>query len=496
MPPGPLDTASLTATLRQATRLCAQGRPEQALALAKQAAAQSPRSADAQFTLGSVYQSMGSPIASIKHLRRAVRMSPGNAPFRAGLATALVRAGKTAEGLREADLALDTNPHDPRSIELKGSLLRTLGRFEEAREHLERALDHARTPRLLCAYVKTLRALKQHERAAQICRELLALDSISERDRVTAGFDLASALDALGEYEDAWSAAERANALHTGVYDPEANAAWTDEVIRLWTPERMGSLPTSGLEAPMQTFIVGMPRSGTTLIEQIIAAHPRGAGAGERQDIPLAWGELIEPTNEKPTRDSMMRALSQGPLRKLASAYMTSLLESTPGRSVSRIADKQMRNARYLGLIRLMFPGARIIECRRHPLDTLVSCYFNDFGDPANLGYVYDVEHIAHEYTLTRRLLEHWRRVCRLPTHDAYYERFTGEPERETRALIEFLGLDWDDACLSFHEADRAVITLSFDQVRRPMYRSSVERWKHYERHLDPAIEILGDLVP
>lgn len=487
--------ANLAASLLRARQLCAQGSTKDALLVAKRAAAQAPSSPEAQHTLGVVYQSMRRTNASLKHLRKAVRLAPRHAPFRASLAVALVRAGKHDEGLREADEALETDPHEPSAIKVKGDLLRTLGRFEEASELLEAEVEGGAPPALVSAYVKTLRALRQHERSVDICRQLLADADLHERDRVTALFDLGASLDALGEYDDAWDAIDEANRLHTGVYDPEAATAWAEETMRLWTRERIASLPISGMDAELPVFIVGMPRSGTTLIEQIIAAHPAGAGAGERQDIPIAVRDLLEPTLDEPTREARLASLNEGALRRLAADYATSLLEATPGRSVSRIADKQMRNALHLGLISRAFPAARAVACSRHPLDVVVSCYFSDFGEPSNLGFVYDISHTAHEIRLVRRLIDHWRDATDLRIHDADYEAFTAEPEAQTRTLIGFLGLDWDDACLSFHEAERAVVTLSFDQVRRPMYRSSVGRWRRYEKQLGPAIEALGDAL-
>ncbi len=486
----------LGASLREADRLRVSGRPDEALAIAKKAASRHPRSPEAQYTLGVTYQSLRRLNKSLLHLKKAVRMAPRQAGFRAALCGALSRSGKPDEALREARKALEIEPGNVTATMFLESTLRSLGRFDEALELLERATAEPGAPAsLLNARSKALRALGRHEDSAAISRGLLARDSLGARDRVTALFDLAAALDRLGEYDDAWDAIEEANRLHGGVYNPEAATALCDEVIRVWTRARLDSLPSSGLDAPTPVYIVGMPRSGTTLVEQIIAAHPRGAGVGERMHMPAAERELLVTSMETPGLEAALGRLSQGTLRKRAGEILTEMLELAPGRGVSRVADKQMTNVWRLGLVSLLLPGARAVSCTRHPLDTIVSCYFQDFGEPTNLGYVYSLEHLAHELRLTRRLAEHWTRVAPLPIHEAPYEALIDNAEAQTRALVEFLGLEWDDACLSFHEAKRAVITLSFDQVRKPIYRSSVGRWKNYEGRLGPAIDALGDLL-
>ncbi|MEZ6241601.1 MAG: tetratricopeptide repeat protein [Phycisphaerales bacterium] len=489
-------TFGLAASLQEAERLRAEGRVEEALAVSKQVASRHPSSPEAQFVLGLAYQSMRRLTKSVTHLRKAVRMAPQQARFRAALCGALSRAGKPDEAMKEAKKALELDPRDPVAIQFMGSMLRSLGRFEEALDLLENATaDPSTPPRLICAHTKALRTLDRYEESARISRELLARDDLADRDRVTALFDLAAALDSLEDYDGAWEAASEANRLHGGVYDPAEATARAEETLRVWTRARLDAMPKSGLDAPTPVFIVGMPRSGTTLIEQIIAAHPKGAGVGERMNIPAAARELLATSIETPSLESVLNAISEGTFRKRAGEILTSMLELAQARGVSRIADKQMANVWHVGLISRLLPGARIVSCTRHPLDTIVSCYFQDFGEPTNLGFVYNLEHLACELRLTRRLIQHWREVEALPIFDASYEGIIEDPEGRTRALIDFLAIEWDDACLSFHKAERAVITLSFDQVRRPIYRSSLDRWRNYERQLAPAIEALGDLL-
>jgi hypothetical protein len=236
-------------------------------------------------------------------------------------------------------------------------------------------------------------------------------------------------------------------------------------------------------------FIVGMPRSGTSLVEQILAAHPAVFGAGEltaigrisllRNRAGLSYGGWLE-------------RLDGAALEGLAARYLRELRALAPG--AERVTDKMPFNFLHLGLVELLFPRARVVHCVRNPLDTCLSCYCNGFADA--YPFTRDLGALGAYYRGYAQLMQHWHATLRLPLHALSYEKLIAAPERVIRELVAFCGLPWDDACLRFHASARKVSTPSYHQVRKPLYASSVGRYKAYAEHLAPLREALGaDLV-
>jgi hypothetical protein len=233
-----------------------------------------------------------------------------------------------------------------------------------------------------------------------------------------------------------------------------------------------------------------MPRSGTTLVEQIIDAHPLGHGAGELTDIPvIAEGLQAELQSTEPYPECAAD-LEPEDVSRLAGRYLDRLRGLT--RSATRVVNKSLMSYKYLGLIAVLFPAARIIHCRRDPRDICVSCYMNSIL-PQGLPYVTDLHNLGFAYRQYERLMEHWSKALAQPMLEVVYEAVVDDLEGEARRIIEFIGLDWDDACLQFHASGRIVRTASYEQVRQPIYRSSIGRYKRFERHLGPLLEALAE---
>jgi len=237
---------------------------------------------------------------------------------------------------------------------------------------------------------------------------------------------------------------------------------------------------------------VGMPRSGTTLVEQIIASHPRAFGAGELGDIGQIAQAMPRLLGLGGSYPGCLREASVAGMDAIAEKHLGRLGEMAPG--ALRVADKMPGNFQHLGLINLLFPGARVIHCTRHPMDTCFSIYATRLS-PQH-PYANDLEDIAFYYGQYRRIMAHWRTVVDLPMLEVRYEDLVANQEARTRELIAFLGLEWDEACLRFHETKRVVTTASVDQVKRAMYDTSIGRWKRYERHLGPLRAALERFVP
>jgi hypothetical protein len=251
--------------------------------------------------------------------------------------------------------------------------------------------------------------------------------------------------------------------------------------------ERGGEL---GVSSELPVFIVGMPRSGTSLVEQILASHPSVMGAGELRDIGRCAERLKTRLNSTEDYPACLVELDQETASELAEQYLERLKSICTDEI--RVTDKMPGNFLRLGLVAMLLPGARVIHCRRHPLDVCLSCYFQDFIRRSGLSYAFDLQNLGEYHTQYAKLMEHWRHVLPLRLLEVDYEQLVDEPEKMSRHLVEFCGLPWDPACLEYHKTQRNVWTASSWQVRQPIYTQSVGRWKHYETYLQPLKNALG----
>jgi hypothetical protein len=313
------------------------------------------------------------------------------------------------------------------------------------------------------------------ERAEQI-----AAAGLSPRDESLIRFAIGKYYDDVGDFKRAFRSAERANDLQRRGVDPynaEAHTRMVDDLRRVYTREALADIHAGASDSRRPVFVVGMPRSGTSLIEQIIASHPAAAGAGE-----LGYWSSAMQRFERELRHQLVSA----PLKeKLSREYLRTLDEHST--AAVRVVDKATFNAEYLGVIHSVFPHARIIYVQRDPIDVCLSCYLTRL--PEDLNFAMALADLAHYYREHHRLVTHWRRALPAGTLlDVRYEDLVADQERGTRRIIEFLGLEWDDRCLRFERTERAVRTSSFWQVRQRMYRTSVGRWRNYRKYLGPLL--------
>ena len=248
--------------------------------------------------------------------------------------------------------------------------------------------------------------------------------------------------------------------------------AQVDDIVSTYSPALLSRLRGTGCQSERPVFIVGMHRSGSSLVEQILASHPLVHGAGERRHMARIAATLGSET--EPDR-----------LEALGETYVGAL----PDHGATRVIDKTPGNFERLGLIRLILPKARIIHCHRDPLDSCLSCFKTLFQE--GNGYSYDLAELGHYYRSYQRLMDHWREVLPGDVLDVAYEDVVEDLETMARRLVEFCGLPWDDACLEFHETDRPVQTASAAQVRKPIYKTAVGRWRRYESHLNALMKAL-----
>jgi hypothetical protein len=306
-------------------------------------------------------------------------------------------------------------------------------------------------------------------------------------------------LDDADRFEEAFLAYERANRMYRDSraavgerFDAADLHREIDETIATFDPQYFASVVDWGSPSELPVFIVGMPRSGTSLVEQIAASHSRVFGAGELREIGNL-AQRLAPIIAAIRCGSEEDAAEAGAdhritIRRLSDAHLEHL-KALNGRA-ERIIDKMPDNVFKLGAIATLYPGARVIFCRRDPLDTCLSCYFQKFT-AGQLAFSYDLADCAKRYLETERLTAHWRKVLPLKWLDVEYEALVSDLGDHSRRIITFLGFDWEPACLDFHRTARTVTTASAWQVRQPLYGRAVGRWRRYQAHLAPLLDLL-----
>lgn len=423
---------------------------------------------------------------AIRCWQRAIELQPNEPAFRLGLGKTLQRAGMMQEAERELHRALRLSPGVAEAHLALGHWHEVSGNTREAERAFRAAL--AIDPALTRAQFSLAQLLGKRLPDADICamQDRLANPALPTACRIKLQFALAGVGDARGEYAIAAQTANQANALASrqvtrrGGYDPARHRAFVDRLIEAFSTDFFTRTANLGSASECSVFIVGLPRSGTTLVHQILASHPRVHGAGE---LNLAWQSFMNIPESLGVSDDVLACvpkLEAASLHRLADRHLASLATRDQGQA-ERIVDKMPDNYLYLGLLAAMFPRATFIHCRRDLRDVAVSCWFTHFQ---SVAWSHEVEHIGSRFDDYRRVMEHWRRVLPITLHEADYEQLVGDPERVARSLIAACKLDWDPACLAFHRQLRPVHTASAQQVREPIYTRSVGRWRHYEREL------------
>jgi tetratricopeptide (TPR) repeat protein len=493
------------------------GKFNAALELIGKALEIAPHHVAARLSWGNALLRAGRVAEAASAYERVLELAPELAEGHFNLGNALQRLGRLEEAVRAYHRASQLRPDYARAYNNLGNTLRALGRWEEALETYDQAISR-RTAGFEAALENKallLKALGRRCEALQATQIALQLDPCSvsawhiraQLRKFTAGDpeidsmevalaarepqlcleDRARLRFALGKaWLDAGNAERAFEHLHAGnrlkrltvSYDAQVTGRRMREMAAAFTPDLMARLAGAGDSTQVPVFIVGMPRSGTTLVEQILASHPQVHGAGE---LPLLR-ELVA--------NIAVNALEPGDLAPLGRSYAQRLSALAPGRE--RVVDKEPLNFLHCGLIHLMLPNARMVHCRRNALDTCLSCYTKPFV--GELGFAYDLRELGLYYRHYESLMAHWRSL--LPPArflEVDYETLVEDLEGEGRRLVDFCGLEWNEACLSFHQTRRHVSTASATQVREPLYRTSVGRWKSYARYLEPLMGALEE---
>ena len=453
-------------------------------------------------------------------LRRAVEIAPGFAAAKTNLALVLGRTGRPAEALELLDDIFAVDQEDVGVLNLKAATLGKLGDFSEAIRLYEDVLQKApkqprvwlsyghmlktmgRQPEGIAAYrtaltitptlgeawwsLANLKTVKFDESDIDAMEQALVLPGLSDEDRLHLDFALGKAMHDTGRTDEAFAHYSKANALRlkSHPYDTARLTRTVDRCIARFTAEAFAERK-GGYDAPDPIFIVGLPRAGSTLVEQILSSHHLVEGTAELPDIPA----LVRKAGVYP---GAALKLPKAKREELGSEY---LKRAGVQRRTQRpfFIDKLPNNWLFVPFIQLILPNAKIIDARRHPL----GCCFSNFRQHFARGqdFTYDLTDLGHYYTEYVRLMAHIDTVLPGRVHRVIYERMVDDTEAEVRALLDACGLDFDPACLAFYETERAVRTASSEQVRQPIYRSATDEWQRYAEHLGPLEDALGEIV-
>lgn len=463
----------------------ARGRPEAGLDLVERGCRSHPDDPRGPHMLGRMYLEQGLLAGAVRALEQAASLAPDDPDVRADLGLALQSAGDDEAARACYRAALERRPGHDAALRGLARLAELAGDPGEAVPLLAPVVaDHTAGAELTAVYGRLLAQTGRRDEAIDLLERRLG-GTVDRTGRMALLFQLGQMLDAAGQPEPAMACLLEANRLKAAEFDPAAYRSLVDRLLSTFDADAMMQMPRSGLSDARPVLIVGMPRSGTSLAEQILASHPAVTAGGERSDLGLL---ALATAGDGLAYPESAARLTAGELQAMGRHYLDAM--GPPGASPGRVTDKMWQNFEYLGLAELMLPGARVIHCVRDPLDCGLSCFFQHFFG-SGVAFSYDLAHIGAYMAQYQRIMAHWRSVLSLPIFELGYEALVTEPEASIRALLAFLDLPWDPACLDFHRTRRPVRTASFEQVRRPLYQSSVGRHRAYERWLGPLVAAL-----
>jgi tetratricopeptide (TPR) repeat protein len=471
-----------------------EGRFAEALAWYRRGLELDPKLARLHVNLGSLLAEEEKYDAAVAEYETALRLEPGYAEAHNGLGWVRHEQGRYEEAEALYLAALRLKPDLAAAHCNLGTLREELSDFLAAEECLRQALRHDGRHAGAWSQLATLRRGKLPEEDMAALRQLLAEPDLTAARRGNLHFGLAQVLDARKEYAAAADHLRQANALAREQshkrgqgYDAALHATFVERLRVTFDPAFFPRTAGFGVASERPVFIVGLPRSGTTLTEQVLARHSQVFGAGELRLARDGFEQMAGPGGSEADAFTALARLDAAAAQRLAGRHLAKLGELDA--AAARVVDKMPDNYLYLGFLTALFPRARFIHCRRDLRDVAVSCWMTNFR---HIRWANDPEDIAGRFAEYERLMAHWRLVLPVPVLEVDYEETVADLEGVARRLVAWCGLEWEPACLAFHEGKGPVRTASVSQVRQPIYRRSVARWKHYE----PALAELFARLP
>lgn len=454
-----------------------------------------PEYPEAYIGLGKAHRGKQNLAVAEKFMSKAIEMNNSKPEFYDSLGSLYVEMGEPEKADTYFNKALSMNPDLSSALLGKGNLLVELGQAEEAEKLLLRAREDNTTHSRLAAnfgLVQLHKVKKDSQTMSELLEALSRLEELPPSQVEYLHFALGKCFDDTGEYSKSFEHYEKGCQLKRKRinYNADEQAQFFDNLMAVFDKKTIKALSKFANPSALPIFVLGMPRSGTTLTEQIIASHSQVFGAGElRHLLDVANMKVDTPAGVKFYPDNL-KHLSDDALANIANEYLTRLRKYSA--DALHITDKMPGNFIAIGLIHALLPNAKIIHIQRNAFDNCLSCYMRLFQHGQHFSY--DLTEMGRYYADYRRIMDHWRKV--LPKNaflDVQYEELVADTETQAKRLIDFCGLEWDANCLEFYKMERQVRTASVTQVRQPIYKTSVEKWRRFEDHIAPLATALGE---
>lgn len=477
--------------------LRALGRPAEAAACFERAAGLKPDYVEAHSNLGGVLHELGRDEEAVERLEKALALKPDFVEARLNLGIALHALDRREAAAACFGRVLASAPRNVSAHRHLGGLDLEAGRIAEARRSYERALEiEPENAGVLYDIMQCGAVAPDDPHLATLQALSMRAAALPEEDRIRIHFALGKACADLGDNEAGFGQLRAGNALKRRrmAYDEIAELGLFARIRNVFSAELLRSRAQLGNPSDRPIFILGMMRSGSTLVEQMLASHPAVFAAGERPDFNEAYKTVRRTLASPEAYPETVPLMSAAQLRALGEGYLARIGAVAGGAAADRITDKMPGNFSAVGLIHLALPKARIIHTVRDPIDTCLSCFSILFNE--NQPFAYDLGELGRYYRAYARLMEHWRAALPVGAMlDVRYEELVGDFERQARRILDYCGLEWNDACLNFYDTDRPVRTASQVQVRRPLYQSSIGRWRPGDETLRPLLDGLAGVA-
>jgi len=464
-------------------------RQEEAIFCYKNVVALQPNSVTAYANLAIAYIDLGLRYEAIACCKNAIKIKPEFAAAHTLLATSYSSLGQYEKALNSYNDVLLLERENLKALAGKADSLVKLGRKKEAYNIVNEEIKAGCTePSVIIAYASTCTSDNCRKKAVNYLEDSLNIASYTQMQKLQLHFSAGNLYDRLGRYEIAFKHYLSGNNLAKRNYSADRDNHLFDNLMSTFTRHNMEKLPRAQQHDLVPVFIIGMPRSGTSLVEKILGSHSKIYPAGELSDIPKIAEQISMECSGNNNFSNSALDINENLMNQLSLQYLNKLSDISS--SSSLVTDKLPHNFLFLGVIELLWPNAKIIHCKRTPMDTCLSNYFQYFSGP--LDYPYDLKSLAMHYNHYQRIMAHWKETISLPMLELTYEELVCKQEVVVRSLLSFLDLSWEGSCAKFNESEQVTRTASYDQVREPIYSRSIGRWHHYEKYLGELIDNLA----